>query len=96
MKPIRLIVAMSLLASPPAIPAAAAMNHQSGTQAVNQELLEFCYDLIASGEFSDLSLGECMSFNLPPDAGWRAHFCDFLRETDQLAGTYSECIRFGE
>ena len=96
MKPIQIIAALSLLASPLPASTAAAINHQSGTQGVNDELLAFCYDLIASGEFSDLSLGECMSFNLTPDAGWRAHYCDLLRETDQLAGTYSECIRYGE
>jgi len=65
-------------------------------QAENRELQDFCYALIASGDFTGLNLGECMSFNNSSDAGFKAHLCDFFRESgvlEDLEMTYSECIR---
>jgi hypothetical protein len=64
----------------------------------NRELQEYCYDLIASGDFPGLNLGECMSFNnnLDNPAGFKAHLCDAFREMgvlDEEGITYSECIR---
>ena len=64
------------------------------TQGANAEVLELCYSLIESGIFPDLNLGECVSFNIVSDKGFAPHFCDFLRETDQLGDmTYAECVR---
>ena len=88
------LIAAAVTASAALTPVMPALAQATPTQGVNAELLEFCYDLIASGEFAGLNLGECMSFNLTPDDGFKAHFCDYLRETDQLGDmTYSECIR---
>lgn len=97
MKTIKLFAAGALilgaLASPLAAPALA---NGTNAQDTNGPLLDFCYGLIESGNFPDLNLGECMAFNLTPDPGFKALFCDYLRETGQLeeAGvTYSQCIR---
>jgi hypothetical protein len=68
----------------------------SASQAEKRELQDLCYGLIASGEFPGLNLGECMSFNNTSDAGFKAHLCDFFRESgllEELEMTYSECIR---
>lgn len=67
------------------------------SQVENRQLQQFCYDLIAGGEFPDLVLGECMSFNNTSDAGFKAHLCDMLRGTGQLNdwgfSSYSDCVR---
>ena len=90
------LVAAAVTVSAAVTPAAPALAQATPSQGANAELFEFCYDLIESGEFPGLNLGECMSFNLAPEAGFKAHLCDFLRETGGLeeAGlTYSECVR---
>ena len=62
-----------------------------------QELREYCYGLIESGEFGPLNLGECMSFNETMDrAGFAAHICDAFLELGLLEDfgfdSYSDCI----
>jgi hypothetical protein len=88
------MIAATVAVSAALTPVAPALAQTTPSQGANAELLEFCYDLIASGDFPDLNLGECMSFNIVPEQGFAAHFCDFLRETDQLGDvTYAECVR---
>jgi hypothetical protein len=83
------LLSTAFLSTPPAAAG------QSPTTGAN-EVLDFCDALIASGAFPDLNLGECVAFNITPGPGFKALFCDFLRETGQLedAGlTYAQCIR---
>jgi hypothetical protein len=95
MKRITWMTAAIALAIPtPILPMSAAAQSNNG---VNAELLEFCEELVASGDFPGLNFGECMSFNLTPEPGFQAHFCDFLREgglyEDYGVTSYSDCIR---
>lgn len=69
----------------------------SNDQGVNAAKLQLCYDLIESGTYPTLQLGECMSFNSVSEQGFVAHLCDLLRETDAYDDfgftSYSDCIR---
>ena len=94
MRIFRGLLAVAIIATAAVAPVTPASGQATG--GANAELLEFCHGLVESGTFPGLNLGECMSFNLTPESGFKAHFCDYLRETGQLeeAGvTYSECIR---
>ena len=94
MKILHGLIAAAVTASAALTPVTPALAQATPSQGANAELLEFCYDLIASGLFPDLNLGECVSFNIVPDKGFGPHFCDYLRETDQLGDmSYSECVR---
>ena len=98
MKSFNGLIAVTLFVSAAVSGGAPAAAQATPSQGNNAQVLEFCYSLIASGNFPDLNLGECMAFNLTPDPGFKALFCDYLRETGQLedAGvTYSQCIRAG-
>ena len=92
MKRLSILAAATLLVT--SIPTFAAS--QSAPPAESRELQEFCYALLASGEFPALNLGECMSFNSTSEHGFKAHFCDLLRETDGYGDfgfkSYSVCI----
>ena len=88
------LIAATVTASAALIPVTPTLAQATPSQGANAEVLEFCYNLIASGLFPDLNLGECVSFNIVPEKGFEPHFCDFLRETDQLGDmTYAECVR---
>jgi hypothetical protein len=96
----RLMMALALTASSittPALADPAAPPPTSNNQGANAELLQFCADLIASNQFPELVLGECTSFNLTPDAGFRAHLCDYIRSNDLWEDfgvtSYSDCVR---
>ncbi len=56
-----------------------------------------CYALIAGGDYPGLNLGECLSFDNAAWPGFKAHVCDFFRETglldDYEFDSYSDCIR---
>lgn len=99
MKAVRLLTMAAIGAACLLSPVAPAVAAPSGSnnQGANAELLDFCYGLIASGIFPSLTLGECMSYNLSSDAGFKAHFCDFLRETGAFGDygytSYSDCVR---
>lgn len=64
-----------------------------------QAVQEFCSTIVGVGQFATLSWGECMSFNVVSEQGFRAHFCDALREgglgtlEDYGFDSYSDCIR---
>ena len=99
MKIVRMLTMAALCAAclmTPAAPLAAAARRFQQPGA-NAELLDFCYGLIASGVYPSLNLGECMSYNLTSDAGFKTHFCDLLRETGPLGDygytSYSDCVR---
>lgn len=97
MKLIKAMVATALLAAAAAAPIMPASAEQGNNNGANAELQQFCTDLIASGDFPGLNRGECMSFNIVPEAGYKAHFCDLLRETDALEDwgydSFAECVR---
>ena len=96
----RLMMALALTASSlaaPAVAAPAAPPPTSNNQGANAELLEFCAELIESGEFPALVLGECMSFNITSYEGFKAHLCDYIRSNglwgDFGVTSYSDCVR---
>ena len=100
MKAVRLTMALVLAASSmtaPAVAAPAAPPPTSNNQGANAELLEFCADLIDSGEFPALVLGECMSFNITSYEGFKSHLCDYIRSNDLWEDfgvtSYSDCVR---
>ena len=88
---------MALLAASfttPFVPIAAAQD--GGVK--GQELREYCYALIDSGNFGPLNLGECMSYNETMGrAGFAAHLCDALLELGLLEDfgftSFSDCVR---
>jgi hypothetical protein len=87
------VTAVSFSGAPVAAPASA----QDRPPPVN-EFQEACHDLIATGAFPTMNFGECLSFDVTPfPHGFKAHLCDALLETDQLADlgftSYSDCIR---
>ena len=79
------------------VPTAAGANPQSppGQNGHNAELLGFCTSLFEI--FPTLNFGECMSYNLSSDAGFKTRFCDMLVETGVLGDygytSYSDCVR---
>ena len=81
----------------PALAAPAAPPPTSNNQGANAGLLQFCADLIESGEFPALVLGECMSFNITSYQGFKAHLCDYIRANDLWddfgVTSYSDCVR---
>ena len=91
-----LALAASLLAAP-AFAAPAAPPSTSNNQGANAELLQFCADLIDSGTYPALVLGECMSFNITSYQGFKAHLCDYIRSNDLWEDfgvtSFSDCIR---
>ena len=99
MKAVRLLMMAAVGAACLITPAAplAAQTNGSNNQGANAELLEFCYDLIASGIFPGLTVGECVSYNLSSDSGFKTRFCDMLRDTgtfdDYGYTSYSDCVR---
>ena len=100
MTSLKLIVAISLATASlaaPTSPAVAGPAPAGGGQGANAGLLQFCYDLIESGTYPELVLGECTSFNLTPDPGFKAHLCDYIRSNDLWddfgVDSYSDCIR---
>jgi len=100
MKAFRLLTALALVAGSlgsPAVSEPAAPPATSNNKGSNAELLQFCADLIDSGEFPALQLGECMSFNLTPDQGFKAHLCDYIRSNnlweDFGVTSFSDCVR---
>lgn len=97
MKSIRLLAGLVLFAGSLITPIASGAVAQDGG-VKGQELREFCYGLIESGQFGPLNLGECMSFNETMGrAGFVAHICDALLELELLEEfnftSYSDCIR---
>ncbi len=97
MKLIDALVAAAIVLSAGVAPTSSAIAGQTTNNGANAGLLQFCQELIASGLYPTASLGECMSFNLTSDSGFKAHFCDLLRETDGYADfgftSFSDCIR---
>ena len=100
MKPFRLTMALALAASSltaPALARPAAPPPASNNQGANAELLQFCADLIDSGTYPALVLGECMSFNITSYQGFKAHLCDYIRSNDLWEDfgvtSYSDCVR---
>jgi hypothetical protein len=92
-----LVATATLFAASTAAVTPAIAGH-ADNKGANAELQQLCTDLIASGDFPGLNRGECMSFNLTPDAGWRAHVCDLYRETTGFGegedfASYSDCVR---
>lgn len=97
MKSIRVLAGLALFAASLTTPVASTAVAQDGGLK-GQELKEYCYDLIESGEFGPLNLGECMSFNETIGrAGFVAHLCDALLELELLDDfgftSYSDCVR---
>ena len=69
-----------------------------GQNGSNAELLQSCYDKLASGDFSDsLTLGRCMAFNSVSDDGFVTQLCQFFRGEDLLEDfgftNYSDCVK---
>lgn len=98
MRMFRLLPAAALAISAAATPAAPAMAQATPAQGANAEVIALCYDLLASGEFSDtLNLGQCMSFNVTSDQGFSTQFCHYLRGEGLLEDAgfedYDDCIR---
>ncbi len=97
MKLIDALVATALVFSAGVAPVSPASAEQTTNNGANAELHEFCQDLIASGYYPTANYGECISFNSTSESGFKAHFCDFLRESDAYADwgftSYSDCIR---
>lgn len=100
MKAMRLVMLAALVASSMGSPlpaAPAAPPPTSNNQGANAELLQFCAELIQSGEFPALVLGECMSFNITSYQGFKAHLCDYIRSNDLWdefgVTSYSDCVR---
>lgn len=100
MKAFRLAMALALATgsmAAPALAAPAAPPPTSKNRGANADLLQFCADLIDSGTYPSLKLGECTSFNLTPDQGFRAHLCDYIRGNDLWAEfgvtSFSDCVR---
>ena len=97
MNSIRIIAGLAILAASLTTPIASTALAQDGGPK-GQELRDYCYGLIESGNFGDLNLGECMSFNETMGrAGFAAHLCDALLELGLLAEegftSYSDFIR---
>ena len=90
---------VALLASSVSVAATAnpAPQSNAGGQGANSEVIAFCTDLIASGQYPALNFGECMGFNNTSENGFKTHVCDLFRETDSLAdngfSSYSDCVR---
>jgi len=98
MRMFRLFTVMALFISAAATPAAPVIAQATPPQGANAEVIALCYDLLASGEFSDaLNLGQCMSFNLTSDQGFSTQFCHYLRGEGLLEDAgfedYDDCIR---
>ena len=96
MKSIRILAGLALLAGSLTTPIASTAVAQDGG-VKGQELREYCYALIESGDFGSLNLGECMSFNETMGReGFVAHLCDALLELELLDDfgftSYSDCI----
>lgn len=96
----RTLMAIALAANSltaPLFGAPAAPPPTSNNQGANTELLQFCADLIESGEFPALVLGECMSFNITSYEGFKSHLCDYIRSNDLWEDygvtSYSDCVR---
>lgn len=85
-------IAMSL-----PLPAQADPVQSPPTSGANADTINFCNEVIASGEFPELNFGECMSFNNTSINGFVSHICDEMRETGTLEdngfSSYSDCIR---
>ena len=84
-------------ATAPVAPVLADPANAPGQNGANAELLQFCTDLLQSGEFSDtLTLGRCLSFNTVSDQGFATQFCQFLRGEGMLGdydfANYADCV----
>ena len=98
MKTIKLIAAGALILGTMVSPLAApAMANASNAQGPNGELFDYCYELMASGDFDTLNLGECVGYNIIDGPGWRTKICDALLELDLLDlygfDSFSDCVR---
>lgn len=97
MKILNGLVAAAVTVSAALAPISSASAQTTPSQGENAELLAFCYELIESGDFPGLNLGECMSFNRTVGGpGFKAHLCDYFRESgilEEAGVTYAECIR---
>ena len=95
-KLIMLCAAATMAMAAPVSAQAEPVQHPDNNGA-NAELLTFCTELIASGIYPTLNFGECMSYNNSSGDGFKTHFCDMLRETNQLAdygfSSYDDCVR---
>lgn len=89
------LVAGALLLTTPTIGFAAPPTPTA--QPDNQQVQNYCYGLMASGDYPGLSLGECVSFNVTSEQGFVTKFCDFVRESDAYTDygfdSYSDCVR---
>ena len=100
MKAIHLIAAFGLAVgsiTAPSTPANADPANPPGQNGANAELLQFCTDLLQSGEFSEaLTFGRCMAFNTTSDQGFATQFCGYLRGEGLLGDygfvSYSDCV----
>jgi hypothetical protein len=98
-KAVGLLVSAALTASVVMIPSAALADPSNppGQNGSNAQLLQSCYDKLASGDFSDsLTLGRCMAFNSVSDQGWATQVCQFFRGEDLLEDfgfeSFSDCV----
>jgi hypothetical protein len=80
MKRIGLIAGATLLVA--SVPSAASA--EGGSPGANRDYIEevqqLCSEIVGSQEFPLLNWGECMSFNVVSEQGFRTAFCKALRE----------------
>lgn len=100
MKMLRLFAAAALAlgsVSAPVVPAMADPVTPPGQDGTNAELLDFCYTILASGDYGDaLNFGRCMGFNDTSIEGLATQTCMALRGQDLLADhgfdSFSDCV----
>jgi hypothetical protein len=90
---------LSTLAGPTVSPASAQQGSPGANRDYQRLVHDYCEAVIASGDLPTLNYGECESFNVVSDNGFKTHFCDALREgagatlEDYGFTSYSDCIR---
>jgi hypothetical protein len=80
MKRIGPITAAALLLAPMSSAAGAQQGSPGENRNYVHQVQDFCTEIVGSDDFPGLNWGECMSFNVVSEDGFRTAFCKALRE----------------
>jgi hypothetical protein len=90
------LASLALMAAPLPIANVSALQAAPSGPGVNQEVLDYCYDLIE--QFPGVPLGVCMSFNLTQNTyGWLPQVCAYFEDSGLLEDygftSFTDCVR---